>query len=613
MDMGATPTPLGVRFKVWAPLPKRVEVELADTGELVTMERGDDDVWSALVAQARPGTRYWYRLDGQVSRPDPYSRSQPDGPHGPSLVVDPTAFAWRDQGWPGQRIQGLVIYQVHVGTATPGGTFDSLIGQLPRIKALGVNAIEPLPVAEFPGERNWGYDGVDLFAPAHVYGGPDAMKRFVDAAHQHGLGVILDVVYNHFGPDGNYLRDFAADYFTDRYHTPWGEAINYDGPRARWVRQLVVDNACYWLHEYHVDGLRLDATHAIYDSSEPHVLAELTQTLRATLPPDRQTALTAETHENDVRYLKPVEEGGFGFDAVWADDFHHSLRRYLAGDDEGYYADYAGTLDEVARCIEQGWLYEGQPTPRSGFEQKRGTPARDRPAWQFIYTLQNHDQVGNRAFGERLHHQIHGDAFRAASTLLLFLPYTPLIFMGQEFGASSPFQFFTDHTPELGKLVTQGRRKEFQAFSAFADPHTRASIPDPQAESTFRDSKLPLGEADVPPGSELSALYQRLLNLRRTDAVLMNQDRYAMEAKALSRNVLSVRRWRTISPPQEGKDSLTERLLLVNFGTSDTRVDDFGSDWRVLLNSGNPTQVDVSGVKLATRSATILARDRDQV
>ncbi len=576
MDMGATPTPAGVCFKVWAPRPRRVEVELADSRALFAMERDSDDVWTAVIPQARPGSRYWYRLDTRVSRPDPYSRSQPEGPHGPSQVVDPNTFRWRNQSWRGHGIQGLVIYQLHVGTATPGGTFDSLIEKLPRIKALGATAIEPLPVAEFPGERNWGYDGVDLFAPAHVYGGPEAMKRFVDAAHQHGLAVILDVVYNHFGPDGNYLRDFSPDYFTDRHHTPWGEAIDYDGPRANWVRKLVLDSARYWLHEYHVDGLRLDATHAIYDSSPRHLLAELTQTVRGSLPPERQIALTAETHENDVRYLLPVESGGFGFDAVWADDFHHAVRRYLAGDHDGYYADYAGTLDEVARCIQQGWLYEGQGTPRSGFEKKRGTPARDRPAWQFIYTLQNHDQIGNRAFGERLNHQIDAAVFRAASTLLLFLPYTPLLFMGQEFGASSPFQFFTDHSPELGKLVTQGRRKEFQAFSEFADPQKRDRIPDPQAESTFLDSKLRLNEAARPPGSEIAALYQRLVQLRRGDPVLSVQDRNAMEAKALSRSVLAVRRWRTATPRVEVKESFAERLLLVNFGDNEWRDDHLG-------------------------------------
>jgi maltooligosyltrehalose trehalohydrolase len=548
---------------------------------MVPLERRNDGVWSGLVARAKPGTRYRYRLSGEGPYPDPYSRSQPEGVHGPSEVVDPTDFEWHDSDWRGVGIQGLVVYQLHVGTATPEGTFDSLIRQLPRLKALGVNAIEPLPIAEFPGQRNWGYDGVDLFAPSHVYGGPDALKRFVDAAHQHGLGVILDVVYNHLGPDGNFLRQYSPDYFTDRYKTPWGEAINYDGRDSQWVRKFVTDNARYWLTEFHADGLRLDATHAIHDSSDQHILAEITQATRASVPADRQIVLIAETHENDVRYLKPVDEGGFGFDAVWADDFHHTLRRFLAGDHEGYYARYAGTLEEVANCIEAGWLY--------------GTPARDRPAWQFVYVIQNHDQVGNRAFGERLHHQIDMQRYRAASTLLLFLPYTPMLFMGQEFGASSPFQYFTDHNPELGRLVTEGRRREFKAFSAFADPATREKIPDPQAEGTFTASKLPLREAETPPGSDLNRLYQDLLHIRRTDPVLIDQNREHMEAQALSPNVLAVRRWR------DGQ----ERLLVVNFGDSATRIE---GAWRVLLDSGAPTAVEATAVSVQARGATILAR-----
>jgi maltooligosyltrehalose trehalohydrolase len=515
-------------------------------------------------------------------------------------VVDPLAFEWHDHDWHGVGIKGLVIYQAHVGTATPGGTFEALIEQLPRLRTLGVNAVQLLPVAEFPGERNWGYDGVDLFAPSRAYGGPKALKRFVDAAHQHALGVIVDVVYNHLGPDGNYLRAFAADYFTDRYHTPWGEAINYDGPGSEWVRKLAIDNARYWLDEYHADGLRLDATHAIFDRSERHVLAELTQTVRGSLSPGRQIVLIAETGENDVRYLKSVDEGGFGFDAVYADDFHHALRRYLAGDHEGYYADYAGTLEEVAQCIEQGWLYEGQGTPRGESTVHRGTPARDRPAWQFIYALQNHDQVGNRAFGERLHHQIDLERYRAASTLLLFLPYTPMLFMGQEFGASSPFQFFTDHNAELGRLVTEGRRKEFQAFSEFADPARRERIPDPQAESTFLCSKLHLEEADSPPGSELHEFYARLIRLRRSDRVLVDQDRRTMEARALSADVLAVRRWR-------GQE---ERLLLANFGDTLVSVADFRGGWHILVDSGSTTRVVPAGVVMAPRSASVLARGR---
>jgi maltooligosyltrehalose trehalohydrolase len=449
-----------------------------------------------------------------------------------------------------------------------------------------VTALEPLPIAEFPGTRNWGYDGVDLFAPSHVYGGPDGFKRFVDAAHRHGLAVILDVVYNHLGPDGNFLRAFSADYFTDRYHTPWGAAINYDGPNSRWVRKLVLDNARYWLREYHVDGLRLDATHAIFDASPRHILAEL-----AELHPG---VLIAETHENDVRYLRPVDERGLGIDAVWADDFHHALRRYLAGDHEGYYADFTGTLDEVARTIERGWLYEGQPTPRSG--KPRGTAAGDRPAWQFVYVIQNHDQVGNRPFGDRLSAQVDLERYKAASTLLLFLPYTPMLFMGQEFAASSPFQYFTDHHAELGRLVTEGRRKEFGAFSAFSDAARRAAIPDPQAAVTFERSKLRLIEALGGPGGEVQRLYANLLRLRREDPVLTVQDRRATEARAVSHDVLSVRRWRDAS----------ERVLVVNFGDAPYRLE--CADARVVLSSGAAPETDSTGVTVEPRTAVILAR-----
>jgi maltooligosyltrehalose trehalohydrolase len=593
--MGATVTPEGVRFRVWAPRSRSVEVELGS--RRYALEAQGDGVWAGLVRDAGPGTKYRYRLNGELSRPDPYSRSQPEGPHGPSEVVEPLAFEWRDADWRGVGIRGLVIYQVHVGTATPEGSFDALITQLKRLKWLGVSAILLLPVAEFPGSRNWGYDGVDLFAVAHAYGGPLALKRFVDAAHALQLGVMLDVMYNHFGPDGNYLRDYSVDYFTERHHTPWGAAINFDGPGSAHVRKLIIDNALFWLHEYHVDGLRLDATHAIVDSSPTHVLAELTQTVRASLQPGRKTVLVAETGENDVRYLKPVGEGGFGFDAVYADDFHHSLRRYLAGDREGYYADFEGTLDEVARCIEQGWLYEGQPTRRDPL-RRRGTPARDRPAWQFLYVIQNHDQVGNRAFGERLHHQIGLDRFAVASALLLFLPFTPMLFMGQEFAASSPFQYFTDHNPELGRLVTEGRRREFQAFSAFADEATRQTIPDPQAESTFLASKLPLAEAERPPGSELQAWYHALLSLRRSDPVLIDQTRERMSAHALSEDVLAVSRWR----------GEAERLLVANFGEKQFETQEFGGSWRVLLESAMGATGDADGIRVPPHTAVILAR-----
>ena len=561
---------------MWAPAAAQVNVELTASGDAMPMERDGDGVWAATVRDAGPGSRYFYRLNGQISRPDPYSRFQPEGVHGPSEVVNLNTYAWHDADWPGLRIQGLVIYQAHVGSATPEGTLDSLISQLPRLQQLGVTAIQLLPLGEFPGTRNWGYDGVDVFAVSRNYGGPAALQRFVDAAHQHALGVILDVIYNHFGPDGNYLRDFAPEYFTDRYHTPWGDAINYANP---YVRKLVVDNVGYWLREFHADGLRFDATHAIYDSSSPHILAEAS--LAARSETSKPVVLIAETGENDVVYVKSVADGGRGFDAVYADDFHHSLRRYLAGDHEGYYAEFAGTLAEVARCIEDGWLRHGPPTSMA--------------AWQFLYVLQNHDQVGNRAFGERLHHQIGIERFAAASALLLFLPFTPMLFMGQEFGASTPFQYFTDHNPELGRLVTEGRRREFKAFSAFADPATRERIPDPQAVSTFEASKLRLAETSSPPGPELIGWYAALLQLRRSDPVLLDQARERTEARALSADVLAVRRW------HEGD----ERLLLVNFGDEPATVTQFGADWRVMLGLANAR---AKGAIVQPRSAAILGR-----
>ena len=567
------------------------------SGERLPLARDESGVWSATVRRARRGTRYFYRLNGELQRPDPYSRFQPEGVHGPSEVVDPDLYAWHDADWRGLHVQGLVIYQVHVGTFTPEGTLDAVTRQLARLKSVGVAAIQLLPLAEFPGERNWGYDGVDLFAVSHTYGGPLALKRLVDGAHAVGLGVIVDVVYNHFGPDGNYLRDFSPDYFTDHYHTPWGEAINYDGDNSAWVRKMMRDNAQFWVREYHADGLRLDATHAIYDGSPRHILAEITEAARAASAPDRSVVLIAETGENDVRYLRSDAEGGFGFDAVYADDFHHALRRYLAGDHEGYYADYDGTLEEVARCIEQGWLYEGQPTRRSNGEQRRGTPARHQPAWQFLYVLQNHDQVGNRAFGERLHQQVGIELFAAASALLLFLPFTQMLFMGQEFGASSPFQFFTDHNADLGRLVTEGRRQEFKAFSAFVDAALRERIPDPQAEATFLASKLRLSEADVPPGSDLQSWYAALITLRHTDPVLVDQSRERLAAQALTRDVLAVRRWLANE----------ERLLLVNFGDAPFETSDFGDGWRLVLSHGGATS-EAGPVSVSAQTAVILAR-----
>jgi maltooligosyltrehalose trehalohydrolase len=579
LEMGATVTPAGVRFRVWAPRASHVEVAVeAPQERTVALQRHADGRWEALLQGYGAGTRYKYRLR-RGAFPDPYSRLQPQGVHGPSEVVEADAHTWNDQGWSGIDLQGLVIYECHVGTATPAGTCDALIGQLPRLRALGIGALELMPVVECPGRRNWGYDGVYPFAVSTNYGGPEALKRLVDAAHQCGLGVILDVVYNHLGPEGNYLRQLSPYYFSTRYRTPWGEALNYDGPHSRWVRRFVLDNACYWLHEYHIDGLRLDATGQIFDSSQPHILQELTQTVRASLPSARRIVLIAETSDNDVRYLLPYEAGGYGFDAIWADDFYWSLRRHLTGDHEGRYQDYTGTLQEVARTINQGFLYEGE---FSAYRRSpRGTPARQQPARQFQYCLQHHDHVGNRGLGDRLHHRIDLGRYRVASALVLLLPYTPLIFMGQEFVASSPFQFFSDHGSDVGRKVTAGRRRELSIYEAFATPEAAARIPDPQAEATFRRSRLPLDELTRSPGREMQRLYQALLRLRRTDAILRRQDRHAMQARALTSDLLAVI-W---------QDTPAPRLLLANFG-GPIVVDVAGllsaqehAGWRVLLHT----------------------------
>jgi maltooligosyltrehalose trehalohydrolase len=610
LDMGANLVSEGIRFRVWAPRARRVEVEIQDLEtHFLPMELDTDGTWTTVLRGHGAGLHYKYRLNGAASFPDPYARSQPLGVHGPSEVVDPAAFGWHDTSWHGLDLQGLVIYECHLGTATPDGTCDALIDHLDRLVQLGIGAIELLPVAAFPGRRNWGYDGVYAFAVSANYGGPEALKRLVDEAHQRGLGVILDVVYNHFGPEGCYLRQFAPHYFSSRYRTPWGEALNYDGPHSRWMRQLAIDNACYWLHEYHLDGLRLDAASRIFDSSQPHVLQELTQTVRASLPAERHVVLIAETSENDVRYLLAAEAGGHGFDAVWADDFYWSLRRYLTGDHEGRFQDYQGTLAEVARTINQGFLYEGEWS--SYLQAPRGTPARHQPARQFQYCIQHHDHVGNRAFGERLHHQLDLDRYRVASTLLLLLPYTPLIFMGQEFAASTPFLFFTDHSPALGRQVAVGRRREFSLYAAFADPQAASQIPDPQAEDTFRRSKLPLEELTRSPGVELQQLYRELLQLRQRDPVLSRQDRRQVQAQQVTPDVLLIT-W---------QDEHTPRVLLANFGVATTLPGSAWRDglspstWQVLLDTqaprfggqGEPVSMPGGAIQLPACTAVVLA------
>jgi len=518
-SFGAWPDTGGTRFRVWAPAAREVHLAIERTGHPDSerpLTRADDGTFGGWMPDLGPGTRYWYRLDGGPPLPDPASRFQPDGVHGPSQVVDPHAYRWSDDPWPGATLDRASIYELHVGTFSPEGTFDGVTARLPALRDLGVTIVELMPVADFAGDRNWGYDGVCLFAPARGYGRPDDLRRLVDEAHRLGLAVMLDVVYNHLGPDGAYVSAYSPEFFTTRHRSPWGKGVNLDGPGSAHVRQFLVDNALHWVEEYHVDGLRLDATHALADDSPTHVVAELAARVHAR--PGRRRLVVAEDHRNLAVMVRPAAEGGWGLDAVWADDFHHQMRRRLAGDHDGYYADFTGTTADLATTIRQGWFFCGQHSTYLG--EARGTDPAGVPPHRFVVCVQNHDQIGNRAFGERLHHQIDLAAWRAAVALLLLAPETPLLFMGQEWAATTPFLYFTDHNEDLGRLVTAGRRREFGRFAAFADPGVREQIPDPQARETFEASRLAWAEREAGAHAATWRLHQRLLALRRDEPAL---------------------------------------------------------------------------------------------
>jgi maltooligosyltrehalose trehalohydrolase len=495
--------------------------------------------WESFIPEARPGTLYKFVLDGR-ELPDPFARWLPRGVHGPAAVVSPGYTPRHPQV--ATPLAQQVLYELHVGTFTPAGTYDAARGQLGYLADLGVRAIELMPVAAFAGSRGWGYDGVALYAPFAPYGSPDDLRRLVDEAHGHGLGVILDVVYNHFGPAGNYLAAYSPEYFV-RAATPWGEAPNF---AHHAMRRYVVENALYWLKEFGFDGLRLDATHAIVDPPDDSILRELTTRTKEV----GGTLLFAEDERNE-----PAVVTSLGFDAIWADDFHHQLRVTVTGEKDGYFGSYTPGASGLAEAIQRGWIYEGQLYPRSG--KPRGRPANDLRAESLVYCIQNHDQIGNRALGDRLGAAVSDDTYRAASMLLLFLPMTPLLFMGQEWCASTPFQYFTDHEGELGDAIARGRREEFKDFAAFRDPDSRETIPDPQASATFERSKLAWQERDEPAHAGVLALYRELLRLRRTDPVLSRAPRENLRAEA-HHDVLAVTRWL-------GADV---RVLCVNLGSS---------------------------------------------
>jgi maltooligosyltrehalose trehalohydrolase len=509
--LGASVHDGGVRFRVWAPRCRRVEV-VVDSRRPIEMARGADDVFEAFLPGLGAGARYQYRLDGARHRPDPVSRWQPDGVHGPSAVVDPADFPWTDQGFRGHDRADLVVYELHVGTFTTAGTFEAVIPRLDALVDLGVTAVELMPVAEFPGSRNWGYDGVHLSAPQSTYGGPRGLRRLVDACHARGLSVILDVVYNHLGPEGNYLGEYGP-YFTDRYKTPWGPAINFDGPDAAGVRRHFVDNARLWVREYHVDGLRLDAVHAIFDQSPVHILTEIAEAVRAEAARlGRPVHLIAESHDNDRRLVLPRTRGGLGLDAVWSDDFHHALHVALTGERGGYYVDF-GDRRLLPRAIAEGFAYQGQPSEYFG--GPRGTPAADLEGDHFVIFIQNHDQIGNRAQGDRLGALVPFEALKLAAALLFVAPAVPLLFMGEEYAETAPFQYFTSFLDrDLAEAVRRGRALEFARF-AWQGP-----VPDPGDPATFVRSRLNPALAGAPRHRELREYYRRWLRLRRRHPAL---------------------------------------------------------------------------------------------
>ncbi|HEX4744104.1 MAG TPA: malto-oligosyltrehalose trehalohydrolase [Candidatus Limnocylindria bacterium] len=487
-------------FTVWAPNAKRVEVRLGERIDVLRpAERG---YHTAILDDVSPGDRYAFVLDGRPERADPASRWQPDGLHGPSAVVDPRAFRWTDAGFSAPRLRDLVIYELHIGTFTPEGTFDAATRHFRELRELGVNAIEPLPIAQFPGARNWGYDGVLAWAAQDTYGGPEGLRRFVDAAHREGLAVLLDVVYNHVGPEGNYLPEFGP-YFTERYHTPWGAAINFDGPESDEVRRYYIESALMWLRECHADGFRLDAVHAIIDASARPFLAELNDAVHEEAQRLGRTAIViAESDQNDVAVITPTPERGLGFDATWSDDFHHAVHALLTGERTGYYRDF-GDIAHLAATLGQGWAYAGE---RSAFRRRRhGNVPAGALAERFVVAVQNHDQVGNRARGDRLATLVDAERLKVAAAALLLSPFTPMLFMGEEHGERRPFQYFTSHTDAaLIEAVRRGRREEFKEFA------WQGEVPDPQAEDTFRASVI-----DRASGSrEIRVLYRELLQLR---------------------------------------------------------------------------------------------------
>ena len=582
LPIGAEEQGRGVHFRVWAPASKSVAVEVISGGKVeraVPMSAEGGGYFSGLVEGMAAGALYKYRL-GHGSFPDPASRFQPEGPHGPSEVVDPTKYKWRDQNWRGITPRDLVLYEMHLGTFTPEGTWRAAAEQLRELKELGVTGIEVMPIADFAGRFGWGYDGVDLFAPTRLYGRPDDVRAFIDAAHALGMMVILDVVYNHLGPDGDYLGEFSKDYFSVRYKCEWGEALNFDGPNSKPVREFFTANARYWTDEFHFDGLRLDATQQIFDSTEPHILSEITRTVREAAG-GREVFIVGENEPQQTRMVRSPENGGYGLDGVWNDDFHHTAMVAATGKREAYYSDYKGTPQEFISAAKYGFLYQGQ---RYAWQKKRrGTPAFDLSGRNFIWFLQNHDQIANSLRGQRLHQVTSRPLLRALTAVMLLGPAVPMLFQGDEFGASTPFLFFADHNPELNKMVSKGRREFLKQFRSVATEECSAVLKEPAVVETFRICKLDFSERKR--NREIYSLHRDLLKVRREDATI--RDPEVIDGAVLGERSFVLRYFSRIGD---------DRLLLVNLG-GDLRLNPCpepllapleGKGWAVLWSSEGP-------------------------
>jgi maltooligosyltrehalose trehalohydrolase len=598
-------------FRVWAPPRRQLRLRIAGPGERdLPLEKDKAGYWQTTVDAVPPGSRYWYLLEDGTKRPDPASQFQPEGIHGPSEVVDPTVFTWTDAGWEGVPLEDMVMYELHVGTFTPEGTFEAVIPRLAALKELGVTAIEIMPVGQFPGDRNWGYDGAYPYAVQNSYGGPLHLKNLINAIHHQGMSAILDVVYNHMGPEGNYLRDFGP-YFTGRYRTPWGDALNYDGPYSYGVRDFFLENALFWLREYHFDALRLDALHHVYDQGAKHFIQELTERVaQFSRESTRKYYMIGESDLDDIRFIRPASDGGYGLDAQWCDDFHHCLHALLTGENAGYYEDF-GRLEQMVKAFKEGFVYSWQ---YSRFRKKfHGSSSRQRPARQFVVFGQNHDHVGNRMLGERLSRLVDFESLKLAAGATLLSPYLPLLFMGEEYAESAPFLYFVSHTdPDLVAAVREGRKAEFQAFQ------WDQACPDPQALETFQASKLRWDERDHDRHRIMLAFYRSVLELRRGIPHVVSKKNLTVEAFPGQRTMLWHRRheWGEVSglmnfdaTPQEVSLPLSQRTWVKILDSADPKWDGPGAALLTTVDGRQRVMMPPKSIAVFQAGSSVLAEE----